>query len=114
VAETRYVHRLYITLRSAERLSEEIARQAAVSMSEELGRIDLPIRHAGSFGFDFAATEWFLDRTKDEYVVRIAVTDLPIMLWDQLTQLIATWWCARERGRNADVKRCLRFTGECN
>jgi len=86
-------------LRSAEALSEETARQAAVSMSEDLERRGLLIRHAGSFGFDFAATEWLRDRITDEYVIRISVPDLPTLLWDQLTNEIAKWWLEHERGR---------------
>ena len=51
-------------------------------MSDELSQAGFPIRHAGSFGFDFAATEWFHDLTTDCYSVRIAVPDLPTALWD--------------------------------
>jgi hypothetical protein len=61
-------------------------------MSEDLSRAGLPIRHAGSFGFDFAATEWFHDVTTDRYSVRIAVPDLPTPLWDELTEAVARWW----------------------
>jgi hypothetical protein len=97
VAELRYVHGLYITLNSAETLSEETARQLAAAMSEDLQQMGFPIRHAGSFGFDFAATEWFRDRIKDEYVIRVAVPDLPTALWDKLSDAIARWWLDQER-----------------
>jgi hypothetical protein len=55
-------------------------------------RTRYPIRHAGSFGFDFAATEWFHDATLDWYSVRVAVPDLPTLLWNDLVTAIARWW----------------------
>ena len=113
-AELRYAHGLYVTLRSTEMLSEETARQAAVSMSEDLGRRGFLIRHAGSFGFDFAATEWFRDRITNEYVIRIAVPDLPTALWDRLTDEITKWWLAHERrggSRTANIRQGVRKIG---
>ena len=52
--------------------------------------------HAGSFGFDFAATEWFHDATTDQYSVRVAVPDLPTELWNDLAIAIARWWLAHQ------------------
>jgi hypothetical protein len=87
-----FVHRLYITLGSKQPLDETAARQAAARMSEDLSKAGFPIRHAGSFGFDFAATEWFHHSSTDRYSVRVAVPDLPTDLWDELTDAIGNWW----------------------
>ncbi|MGX1322642.1 hypothetical protein AB7M17_006095 [Bradyrhizobium sp. USDA 377] len=95
-AELHFTHGLYVTLRSRRRLDEARARQAADAMSRDLGRDGLPIRHAGSFGFDFAATEWFHNATTDEYSVRVAVPDLPTELWNDLAAAIAGWWRAHQ------------------
>ncbi|MHC2286529.1 hypothetical protein [Bradyrhizobium barranii] len=91
-SQLQSVHGLYVTLGSREPLDEAAARQAAAAMSEELSEVGFPIRHAGSFGFDFAATEWFHDLTTDRYSVRIAVPDLPSSLWIDLTRAIGDWW----------------------
>lgn len=91
-AELHFTHGLYMTLRSRRPLDEASARQAAAAMSRDLGRAGFPIRHAGSFGFDFAATEWFHNATTDEYSVRVAVPDLPAELWKDLAVAIAEWW----------------------
>jgi len=91
-AELRFAHGLYVALKSTHPLDEATARRAAAAMSDELGRAGLPIRHAGSFGFDFAATEWFHNVTTDQYSIRVAVPDLPTPLWDDLTEAIAGWW----------------------
>ena len=40
-------------------------------MCDDLGGAGLPLRHAGSFGFDFGAAEWGWDRIRDRYVVRL-------------------------------------------
>ena len=50
----------------------------------------------GSFGFDFAATEWFRNPTTDRYSVRVAVPDLPTPFWDELTEAIARWWLTHQ------------------
>jgi hypothetical protein len=93
----RYAHGLYVTLNTAQHLDEAGARERAAELSHDLSKEGLPLRHAGSFGFDFAATEWFHDFEADRYLVRIAVGDLPTTLSDELTNAIATWWSARER-----------------
>jgi hypothetical protein len=97
-AELHFVHGLYVTLRSTKPLEEATARRAAAEMSDELSQAGFPIRHAGSFGFDFAATEWFHDATTDRYSVRIAIPDLPTALWDDLTEAVARWWRMRAPG----------------
>jgi hypothetical protein len=96
-AELHFVHGLYVTVSSQQPLDEATARQAAAEMSNDLARAGLPIQHAGSFGFDFAATEWFRNPTTDHYSVRIAVPDLPTAIWDDLVEAIAKWWSAHQR-----------------
>jgi len=91
-AELHFTHGLYVTLHGRRGLDEAAARQAAEDMSSALHREGFPIRHAGSFGFDFAATEWFHDATTDQYSVRVAVPDLPTELWNDLAAAIAVWW----------------------
>lgn len=95
-AELHFTHGLYVTLRGRRALNEASARGAAEDMSSHLSREGFPIRHAGSFGFDFAATEWFHNATTDEYSVRVAVPDLPTELWGDLTAAITRWWAKRQ------------------
>lgn len=95
-AELHFTHGLYVTLRGKRALNEAAARRAAEDMSSELRGEGFPIRHAGSFGFDFAATEWFHDATADQYSVRVAVPDLPTELWNDLAAAIARWWMAHQ------------------
>ncbi len=93
-AELHFEHGLYVTLDGGSPLDEAAARQAAAAMSHDLGEAGLPIRHAGSFGFDFAAAEWFHNVTTGRYSVRIAVADLPTAIWDDVAAAIVTWWSA--------------------
>lgn len=107
-AELHYVHGLYVTLASQQPLDEATARQAATEMSRDLAKAGLPIQHAGSFGFDFAATEWFHHSTTDRYSVRVAVPDLPTEVWDDLVAAIAQWWSAHQRTGKRFLCRCSR------
>jgi hypothetical protein len=69
----------------------------------------MPLRHAGSFGFDFGATEWFHDTTSHRYLVRVAVPDLATPLWDEVAKAIAGWWSAREgQSAGTDTPRQIR------
>jgi hypothetical protein len=88
---------LYLTLEPDKPIDECEARNLAEHLSSDLSKTGLPIRHAGSFGFDFGATEWFHDSISDRYLVRIAVPDLPTALWDEVAQAIAQWWSRRQR-----------------
>jgi hypothetical protein len=92
MAELHFAHGLYVTLRSEHSLDEAGARRAAAKMSDDLSGAGFPILHAGSFGFDFAATEWFYNATTDRYSIRLAVPDLPTALWDDLSRAAAHWW----------------------
>jgi hypothetical protein len=83
---------LYVLLKRRRPLGEAEARQAASQMSQDLSDDGLPIRHAGSFGFDFAATEWFHDVAADDFSVRLAAGDLPAEVWEQLLHALARWW----------------------
>jgi hypothetical protein len=94
IRELHYAHGLYVALSSPQPLDEKTARWAAAKMSEDLGRTGYPIRHAGSFGFDFAAAEWFRDMSTGGSGVRIGVPDLPTARWEDLTKAIAHWWVA--------------------
>jgi hypothetical protein len=89
-----FANGLYFKLGSPQGLDEDAARRAASEMSADLGRAGLPIRHAGSFGFDFAAAEWSAS-ARGGYSVRISVPDLPTALWNEVTHTIAKWWRVR-------------------
>lgn len=109
VAEAHFVHGLYVTLASGQLDDENAARNRAAEMSDDLGQENLPLRHAGSFGFDFGAAEWAQDRTQNRYVVRLAVADLPTPIWDKVAVAVAEWWCARER-QSPRISRSLTLT----
>jgi hypothetical protein len=91
-AELHFAHGLYVTLAPKRALDENHTRQMAVDLCGDLRKAGLPLRHAGSFGFDFGAAEWFHDTTRNRYVVRIAVPDLPTLLWDQVARAVVRWW----------------------
>jgi hypothetical protein len=103
-AESNFAHGVYVTLAPERTLDEKQAKQLAADLCDDLGSAGLPLRHAGSFGFDFGAAEWFRDTIRNRYVVRIAVPDLPTPLWDQVAQAIVQRWSAHEeqRFRSAD------------
>jgi hypothetical protein len=96
-AELHFAHGLYVTLASDRLVDERQGRQIAAELARDVGKAGLPLRHAGSFGFDFAAAEWFYHSIGDRYAVRIAVADLPTALWDQVAQAVAEWWSRYER-----------------
>nr|WP_249792525.1 hypothetical protein [Bradyrhizobium sp. BRP22] len=95
-AELHFAHGLYVTLAPSTRLDEKQTRSLAAELCHDLSKTGLPLRHAGSFGFDFGAAEWFNDRPRDRYVLRIAVPDLPTSLWDKVSQAVVEWWSVHQ------------------
>src|SRR6266436_191320 len=95
-AELHFAHGLYVTLAPKRMLDEKQTKQMAADLCGDLRKAGLPLRHAGSFGFDFGAAEWFRDTTRDRCVVRIAVPDLPTPLWDQVARAVVQWWSVHE------------------
>ena len=93
--EAQFAHGLYVTLKGSDRFDEMMARQTAAQLSEDLEQAGFPIRHAGSFGFDFAATEWSRNPATGRYAIRLSVPDLPTPLWNDLTASVARWWSTR-------------------
>jgi hypothetical protein len=94
-AEFNFAHGLFVTLASTRLEDERAARETVAEMCSDLKRKDLPLRHAGSFGFDFAAAEWARDRLRNRYVVRLAAADLPTPIWDAVVGAVAAWWSER-------------------
>jgi hypothetical protein len=94
--QLNYAHGLYLTLAPKQPIDEDRARDLADQLSTDLSKAGLPVRHAGSFGFDFAATEWFHDALSDRFMIRVAVPDLPTLLWDDMSTAIAGWWSSRD------------------
>lgn len=63
-----FAHGLYVTLRPTRDLDEGDTRQLA---------------------------EWARDAMRDQYVVRIAFSDLPTAVSDEICYAIASWWQER-------------------
>lgn len=99
-------HGLYITLTPDESLDTSGAIEMAAALCADVRSGGLPIRHAGSFGFDFVAVEWFRDTLHDRNVVRIAIADLPTPLMEKLIAEIGKWWLKNnpKAGRSTERK----------
>jgi hypothetical protein len=81
-----------LTLVPGNDLSVDEASDAAASLCREAASSSVPVAHAGSFGFDFVAIEWFADPLLARNVIRVAVSDVPPSSLDALEAAITRWW----------------------
>jgi hypothetical protein len=93
-----YPHGLYLTIAPAADLRISDVKRVATAMCEALSSRGLPARHAGSFGFDFAAVEWFTDARTGKNVMRIAPGDGPPSMIDALASGIVDWFAQQTPG----------------
>jgi hypothetical protein len=93
-----YPHGLYLTISPAAELRVQDVKRAASALCAALSERGLPARHAGSFGFDFIAIEWFCDPRTGKYVMRIAPGDGPPSMIDALADGIVDWFSLQTAG----------------
>lgn len=92
---SEFQHGLYLTLTPEQHLSRIETAANAAALCKELIAAGLPVLHAGSFGFDFIAIECFTDPRSGRQVIRVAASDIPTLLIDQVAERIVRWWQRR-------------------
>jgi hypothetical protein len=97
----QYPHGLFAGLVPPCGWGEGDALGEAEQLAAALADSGLPVRHAGSFGFDFVAIEGFFDTAGERYLLRVAAADLPKAVSARVADGIATWWTRRWRRRVA-------------
>lgn len=100
---TRFQHGLYALLHPRENWELEHAKQVAAHLAADLRRDALPVRHAGSFGFDFCALDGFPAPSGERCLVRLAFPDIPVQLAENIADRIGGWWLAHVIGRTSGV-----------
>jgi hypothetical protein len=93
-----YPHALYLTIAPSGELRVRDVKRACAGLCASLAAAGLPARHAGSFGFDFIALEWFCDSRTRKNVIRVAPGDGPQEMIDALAQGISEWFSRQTAG----------------
>jgi hypothetical protein len=93
-----YPHGLYVTIAPSGELRVRDVKRAVAGLCAWLSDRGLPVRHAGSFGFDFVAIEWFCDSRTRKNVIRVAPGDGPPPMVDALAEGIIGWFSRQTEG----------------
>lgn len=94
-AVRQYRHGLFTTLVPPYTWQEGEAAQEAGQLAAWLAGGGLPVRHAGSFGFDFVTVEGFFDTAVERHLLRVGAADLPQAVSSRIADGIANWWTRR-------------------
>jgi hypothetical protein len=100
-AVTTFQHGLYLTIAHDPSAGVVEVKRAAGELSNQVAVRGLPGKHAGSFGFDFVALQWYPDPINRTNSIRIAGADLPLELTDQIGERIAAWWLRNVGARSS-------------
>ncbi len=84
-------HGLFFVMFPRRIIAKEEARAVAAELVGEMTRWGIPTRHAGSFGFDFFACDWFEDPASQKMGVRLSIGDLPSAVVRRADDVIANW-----------------------
>ena len=103
VKVSTFQHGLYLLMAIARNPNADVVRRRADEMATDIAAKGLPVKHAGSFGFDFVGVEWCVDPTDRSNSIRISGADLPLELSDAIGHAIANWWWRHgaEKSRHA-------------
>jgi hypothetical protein len=105
-----YQHGLFLTLDPGTEQDETQARGMASALAHALHEARLPVRQAGSFGFDFAVTDAFPAIGSERFILRLALADLPGAAIDAIVAGIVAWG-ARSGQAERPWAGCARKTG---
>ena len=84
-----FQHGLYLTAAVPGFNTREHVEALAATLAAKLAADGLPVRHAGSFGFDFVGLEWFCHAGSDETVLRIASGDVPAFAMERIAKCLS-------------------------
>lgn len=79
-----FQHGLYFTVSIGDDATMDEMRAAADEMAMDLTAQGFPVRHAGSFGFDFIAVEAYSDPVDARCVLRICGGDIPVDMSEEI------------------------------
>jgi hypothetical protein len=84
-----FQHGLYLTAAVPGFTTRQDVEALADTLAAKLAAEGLPVRHAGSFGFDFVGLEWFCHAGSDETVLRIASGDVPAFAMERIAKCLS-------------------------
>ena len=107
-----YQHGLFLTLDPGIDQDEGQARSMASALAHCLHEAGLPVRQAGSFGFDFAVIDAFPAIGSERFILRLAIGDLPAAVVDGILAGTVAW-ADRSGQAGQATAGCARKIGPC-